>query len=260
LTGLLIALPKTKGDSEIKVHNLKSKPYVDLTLKIIEDFGVEVINQNYETFRIKGNQNYKAQEYNIEGDWSSAAFLIAAGLIGGKTEVTGIRQDSKQGDKRVLDALKSAGGKLTINEDSVIAEKSELKAFEFDATDCPDLFPPLVTIAAYCEGTSKIEGVNRLIYKESNRADALVSEFSKMGISVKIENDTMLIEGGQVKSAVIESHNDHRIAMAAAIAALGATGDITILDAECVNKSYPKFYFDLFKASLLPSRISKRRR
>lgn len=123
-----------------------------------------------------------------------------------------------------------------------------MKSFEFDATDSPDLFPPLTALAAYCEGTSRIMGASRLLHKESNRADALISEFGKMGIKIWVEEDQMLITGGRVTGAAVTSHNDHRIAMAAAVAALGADGRVSIKDSHCVSKSYPGFFGDLKKA------------
>ncbi len=249
LTGLLISLPVVENDSEIIVNNLKSKPYTDLTLQIIKDFGVKIENHDYKKFTIKGNQKYKAQDYRVEGDWSGASFLFVAGLIAGNVKVTGLNFESKQADKEILTAIKSAGGEVLIDSDSVTTKKSKLSAFEFDATDCPDLFPPLVTMAAYCQGTSKIKGVSRLKHKESNRANVLKSEFSKIGINIEIENDIMHIHGAKVLGGIIDSHNDHRIAMAAGIAALAAESEITILNADSIKKSYSRFFRDIMKKS-----------
>ena len=245
LTGLLIALPKAENDSEIIVKNLKSKPYIDLTIKMIQDFGGEVENKNHETFIIKGKQKYFKSSYLVEGDWSGAAFLLVAGLISGKMKVNGLNIDSLQADKEIITAIKKAKGHIFIKNDSIKTIKSELQAFEFDATDCPDLFPPLVAMAAYCKGTSKIKGVSRLKYKESDRATVLKNEFSKVGINITIQNDTMLIEGGKVTGGTIDSNNDHRIAMAAGTVALGAENEITILNADSVNKSYTRFFRDI---------------
>lgn len=245
LTGLLISLPKAKEDSEIIVNNLNSKPYIDLTLSMINDFGAEIINENYKKFIIKGNQKYFASNYTVEGDWSGAAFLLVAGLISGKMEVKGLNLNSLQADKEIITAIKKAKGHIFINERSIKTIKSELHAFEFDATDCPDLFPPLVSLAAYCEGTSKIKGVGRLIHKESNRAIVLKNEFAKIGINIILEDDIMLIEGGKVTGGTVDSNNDHRIAMAAGTVALGAESEITILNADSVNKSYTRFFRDI---------------
>jgi len=242
LTGLLIALPLLEGDSKILVKNLKSKAYIDMTLAIMKKFGAKVINNNYQEFIIKGNQKYRGRKYSIEGDWSGAAFLLVAGAISNKIEVENIDTDSQQADKKILDALELAGAKITINENSVLVEKNQLNAFDFDATHCPDLFPPLVSLAAMCKGTTKIMGVNRLIHKESNRAKTLQQEFTKMGINIKLQDDLMFIEGGKIKSATIDSHNDHRIAMAGYLFNILPNINIEILNKDAVNKSYPGFY------------------
>ncbi len=247
LTGLLIALAKAENDSIIKVQNLKSKPYIDLTLNILEDFKNKTENKAYKEFRIKGKQKFKAGNFNIEGDWSGAAFLLIAGLIAGEVKVIGLNTNSQQADIKILDAIKSADGNIDINPNSIVTKKSNLTCFEFDATHCPDLFPPLVVMAAYCKGTSKIKGVSRLIYKESNRAEVLQKEFTKIGIKISIENDHMFIEGSNVTGGIINSHNDHRIAMAAATAALSSEKEILIKNPECINKSYPNFYKDLLE-------------
>ncbi len=246
LTGLLIALPLVDGNSIISVKNLKSTPYIDMTIKIIQHFGVDIINNNYEEFIIKGNQKYIGTQYNIEGDWSGAAFLLVAGAISNKIEVENLDVDSLQADKKILDALEIAGAKITKNENSVLVEKNQLNAFAFDATHCPDLFPPLVSLASVCEGVTKIKGISRLIYKESNRAKTLQKEFAKMGIKISLQNDFMLIEGGKIKSAKIDSHNDHRIAMAGYLFNILPDIKIEIINREAVNKSYPEFY-DVFQ-------------
>jgi len=245
LTGLLMALPLAASASGIRVNNLKSKPYIDMTIQLLSDFGISIVHENYEMFSIPGNQEYQAREYTIEGDWSGAAFLLVAGAINGYLTVRGIRHDSKQSDKAVLDVLKMAGAEMKVNYDSVEIRKSALNAFTFDATECPDLFPPLAALAAYGKGISRIYGVERLTHKESNRAEAIRDELTKTGIKVLFEDNSMLIEGGKVSGAFVNSHNDHRIAMMAAVAALGAEGPITVEDAQCVAKSYPGFFSDL---------------
>jgi len=245
LTGLLIALPKAEGNSVIKVKNLKSKPYIDLTLSILEYFGIEIININHKEFQIKGNQKYQAQNYTIEGDWSGAAFFLVAGLIAGEVSLTGLNLNTKQADIKILEAIQLAEGDLNISENKITTKKSNLKAFHFDATDCPDLFPPLVTMAAFCKGETSIKGVNRLIHKESNRAEVLQKEFANIGIEIRIQNDFMIVKGGTVKGGTIHSHNDHRIAMAAAVSALSSKKEIIIKNAGSIKKSYPTFYNDL---------------
>jgi 3-phosphoshikimate 1-carboxyvinyltransferase len=245
LTGLLMALPLAEKDSEIKVNNLKSKPYIDMTIQILKSFGITIQNKDYTLFKIQGNQKYIPYNYTVEGDWSGGAFLLVAGAINGDLVVNGLRSDSWQSDMAVLKALKSSGAKIKINEDSVEIQKSKLKSFDFDATESPDLFPPLVALASYCEGTSSIKGVARLIHKESNRAATLKEEFEKMNISISITGDVMSVTGGKPTGAHVESHDDHRIAMAVAVAALGAAGRVFIHDSQCIAKSYPGFFDDL---------------
>jgi 3-phosphoshikimate 1-carboxyvinyltransferase len=245
LTGLLMALPLATGNSEIRVNNLKSKPYIDMTIQILKSFGITVENLDYNLFRIKGNQKYVPHSYIVEGDWSGAAFLLVAGAINGQLSVSGLRSDSMQSDKSIVNALEKAGAHIISGEDQIEITRSELKAFEFDATESPDLFPPLVALASYCEGKSTIKGVSRLIYKESDRAKALKEEFGKMEIKIEIDDDLMYVIGGKPQGARVESHDDHRIAMAIAITSLGASGKVSIRDSQCVAKSYPGFFDDL---------------
>jgi 3-phosphoshikimate 1-carboxyvinyltransferase len=245
LTGLLMALPVTSADSEIKVNNLKSKPYIDMTIQVLEKFGIKITNDVYTKFSIRGNQKYIPCHFKVESDWSGGAFLLVAGAIAGDVTVKGLRPDSKQSDKAILTALDKAGVRMSILDDSVKVSKSKMKAFEFDATESPDLFPPLVALASYCKGTSGIKGVSRLIHKESNRASALVEEFGKMNVKVEVSNDYLLVTGGKTSGASLYSHDDHRIVMAVAVTALGASGEVTIKDSHCVAKSYPGFFDDL---------------
>jgi 3-phosphoshikimate 1-carboxyvinyltransferase len=246
LTGLLMALPVLESDSEITVNDLRSKPYISLTLKLLEEFGITIINDSFSHFRIPGKQSYRPHEYTVEGDWSGAAFLLTAGAIAGEVAVDNLDCNSAQADRAVLDALINAGTRVTKTGNRVTAAMSDLHAFTFDATDCPDLFPPLAVLAAYCRGTSRLRGVKRLVYKESNRIEAITEVLQALNISVFTKDDEMIIEGGDVKGADVSSYNDHRIAMMAAIAALGSRGEVTINGAEAVNKSFPEF-FDTLK-------------
>jgi len=251
LTGLLMAYGKaaTKPVS-ITVNNLKSKPYIDLTLKVMNDFGYKVINHQYESFEIHPVTQPAAQpiHYMVEGDWSGAAFLLVAGAIAGEITVTGLDVFSTQADKAILQALTMSEAVMSIQEKQIVIGPGKLKAFHFDATDCPDLFPPLVALAAFCEGTTVIEGVGRLAHKESNRGLTLQREFGKMGVEITLQDDLMLVKGGNgVNAASVHSNHDHRIAMACAVAGLKATGSIVIEEAEAINKSYPDFYEDLKK-------------
>lgn len=244
LTGLLIALPLAQEDSILNVDQLQSIPYIDMTLDIMKRFGIDVQHYQYQTFQIKGKQKYKAQEYKIEGDWSGAAFHLVAAAISGELELIGIQTDSLQADKAILDALKKAGAIISIQKESVIVRKALLKRFEFDATHCPDLFPPLAVLAAAAEGISTIKGVNRLLYKESNRALVLQQELGKLGVEIEIDGDLMKIQGGKITGGKVDSHNDHRIAMAGAICSLLTEEAVIISNAEAIRKSYPDFYRD----------------
>ena len=249
LTGLLFAFgAAAKEEVTINVNDLKSRPYIDLTLDVMRRFGYNIINKNYRQFLIKPKSDIKnVVEYTVEGDWSSASFLLVAGAVSGTVKVTGLDETSAQADKAILSALISCGAVIKKNENFIEVCKVDLKSFKFDATDCPDLFPPLAVLAAYCTGTSIITGTHRLVAKESNRAGTLKEIFGKMGIEILLLKDEMHITGGKIKSAVVSSHHDHRIAMAAAIAGLGASGLIEIENAESINKSYPQFYNDLKK-------------
>jgi 3-phosphoshikimate 1-carboxyvinyltransferase len=246
LTGLLMAYAASNAkDVTITVNNLKSKPYIDLTLAVMKQFGWEVENRNYEQFHFTGTTNRQPQtiNYTVEGDWSGAAFLLVTGAIAGDITVNGLDVQSTQADRAVLQALQACGAKLSIQAEQINIGPANLKAFQFDATECPDLFPPLVALAAYCKGTTVIEGVTRLTHKESNRALTLQEEFGKMGVEIELQDDLMLIKGGNgLKGAAVHSHHDHRIAMACAVAALKATGETVISEAQAINKSYPDFY------------------
>ncbi len=246
LTGLIFSYSAAFArDVTIEVKNLSSKPYIDLTLEVLADFGLQIpVNNNYKSFDFKGN--YPSSwplEYVVEGDWSGASFLLVAGAIAGDIVVKGLDIFSTQADKEILQALIQSEANMSIEEKQICVSKSKLKAFHFNATDCPDLFPPLVALAAYCNGSSVIEGVHRLTHKESNRALTLQEEFAKMGVEIVLQDNLMLIKGGgKIKGANVHSHHDHRIAMACAIAALGAEGDTIIEEAQAVNKSYPQFW------------------
>ena len=246
LTGLLMAYGKAATKPvTITVNNLKSKPYIDLTLQVMKHFGYTVINNQYESFEIHPVQQPAKQliSYTVEGDWSGAAFLLVAGAIAGQITVTGLDVFSTQADKAILQALSMSEAVMSVEEKQIVIGPGRLKAFHFDATDCPDLFPPLVALAACCEGTTVIEGVSRLAHKESNRGLTLQKEFGKMGIEVILQDDLMLVKGGNgLKGANVHSNHDHRIAMACAVAALRADGDTIIGEADAINKSYPDFY------------------
>ena len=238
LTGLLMALPLVGEESEIEVTGLRSRPYISLTIELLKDFGINVDNTGFSRFSIKGNQSYRPREYNIEGDWSGAAFLLVAGALAGEVSVRNLSGTSMQADRAIMQALSDAGCLLTEDNDRIIAERSDLKAFTFDATDSPDLFPPLSALASCCKGTSR----SRLRHKESDRSAAIADVLESTGITIRFDNDEMLITGGDIRGAAVSSHNDHRIAMMAAVMATVATGPVAIAGAEAVDKSFPDFF------------------
>ncbi|MDP4261537.1 MAG: 3-phosphoshikimate 1-carboxyvinyltransferase [Bacteroidota bacterium] len=251
LTGLLLAYAASDAkDVSIKVNNLKSKPYIDLTLDVMKQFGFKIPgNKNYEEFYFSGTTHHSpltTHHYFVEGDWSGGAFLLVAGAIAGPMTIKGLDMASSQADKTIVDALMAANAGIAIEAKGIKIHPASMNAFEFDATDSPDLFPPLVALAAYCKGETKIKGVSRLTHKESNRALTLQEEFGKMGITIELNNDVMIIHGGTgVRGAAVHSRHDHRVAMACAVAALNAGGEMIIEEAQAVKKSYPDFYSDL---------------
>jgi len=252
LTGLLLAYSALDASNvAIKVKNLKSKPYVDLTLSVMESFLLKVPeNRNYEAFYFDETPDTKRGDfvdYTVEGDWSGGAFLLVAGAVAGSIKVAGLDIGSTQADKKILEALENSGADVIIGEKEIEVSNSPLGpggvAFEFDATDCPDLFPPLAALAACCKGITKITGVHRLAHKESNRGLTIQEELGKMNIKVVLKDNEMLIEGTtEIKANTVHSHHDHRIAMMCAVLALKAEGETVIEEAEAINKSYPDFY------------------
>lgn len=250
LTGLLMAYGGAGAkDCTITVTHLKSKPYIDLTLAVMHHFGWRVECIHHEQFVFSASDNSldnTTVTYQVEGDWSGASFLLVAGAIAGAIVVEGLDPFSTQADKAVLQALIDAGCQISIQPKRIEIAQLPLKAFHFNATDCPDLFPPLVALASYCKGKTVIEGVSRLAHKESNRALTLQQEFGKLGVSITLQDDLMIIEGGKgVHGATVHSRHDHRIAMACAVAALKANGVVDIEEADAINKSYPHFFKDL---------------
>lgn len=250
LTGLLLAYAAADAsDVSIRVNNLKSRPYIDLTLDVMKRFGLKTPeNRNYEEFYFRKEpvEEEPTHRYTVEGDWSGGAFLLVAGAVAGPVTIRGLDIASTQADKAIIQALMNANAGIALDAKEIQLHPAKLSAFEFDATDCPDLFPPLVALASYCEGETRIKGVSRLAHKESDRGLTLQEEFGKMGVTVHLEGDLMRIEGGaRVNGAAVSSRHDHRIAMACAVAALKAAGETTIEHAEAINKSYPDFYNDL---------------
>jgi len=244
LSGLIMALPLCQEDSEVVVHNLTSRRYIDMTISVLRSFGVVVETDGTDRFMIKGKQSYRACKYLVEGDWSGAAFLLVAGAIAGDVTVRNLGSDL-QPDRMIVDVLVQAGARVKKDGDIVHVEQSRLKAFEYDANGSPDLFPALAVLACSCEGKSVIHGMGRPMSKESDRASALAFELGRIGARIRIEGDSMSVEGSRLHGGHIDPRGDHRIAMAAAIAALTSDKGVEIEKEGCVAKSYPDFFRDL---------------
>lgn len=249
ITGLLLALPLAKEDTELYVRNAVSTPYIDMTIDTARRFGVEIMHHegDYSQFFVEGRQRYTPADLDIEGDWSAAATMLVAGAIAGRITVKNISTLSKQADTAICRALERAGAGIIIEHDAItVTRPKHLRAFSFDATNAPDLFPALAALAAAAEGESVITGTRRLLHKESDRAEAIRQEYEKVGIEVDLEEENVMkIRGGDIRPATVFSHNDHRMAMSMAISALRCRGEVTIENAECVEKSYPAFFDDL---------------
>lgn len=248
ITGLLLALPLAKEDTTLHVRSAVSTPYIDMTIDTAKRFGVEIMHHegDYSEFYIEGGQKYAPADLAIEGDWSGASTMLVAGAISGHVTVKNLSTLSKQADTAICRALERAGAGIIIEGDSITVTKRRLRSFTFDATNSPDLFPALAALAAAAHGQSTIIGTQRLLHKESDRAETIRQEYEKLGIEVDIsEENVMKIRGGEIHPATVFSHNDHRIAMSLAVSALRCKGNVTIENAECVEKSYPTFFEDL---------------
>jgi 3-phosphoshikimate 1-carboxyvinyltransferase len=246
VSGFLMALPRVRDDSQVVVNNMQSTPYIHLTLAVMNAFGVSA-DADFDRghFLVRGGQVYRPRHHRVEGDWSGAAFLLVAGAIAGRVILTGLKADSLQADRSIIRILKECGAQVSDDSDSVSVSQGNLSAFDFNAQDAPDLFPPLAVLACYCRGTSRIHGVRRLRHKESARAEALVDVLGRMGAQIRTDGDALEITGSGLKGGRVDSHHDHRIAMAAAVAALGSRDGVEIVNPECVGKSYPQFFDDL---------------
>ena len=272
ISGLLMALPLLEEDTVIELNNPKSIPYLFITMDVMKAFGVKVWcdmeggeefaeSKDWSdctsiTFHIKGGQAYKAADMDIEGDWSSAANFLVAGAVFGRVELTGLDTKSLQADLSIMDILMEAGASLSqLGDDDpkglIHVQRAPLSAFEVDAANCPDLFPIVAVLAAFCEGTSRIAGVGRLANKESDRGKAILEMLTKMGVNAKIAGDKLIVEGHSLarrtlthtllRGGSFTSHHDHRMVMALRVAGIGADSPIEIDDAQCVAKSFPTF-------------------
>ncbi|MFW9811895.1 MAG: 3-phosphoshikimate 1-carboxyvinyltransferase [Candidatus Thorarchaeota archaeon] len=248
ISGLLLACSKAENETRVELTtHLESKPYVEMTIEVMRHFGIVVdplSDQN--TFRVPGKQEYRASEFVVPGDFSSAAIPLAAGSLCGKTEVNGLSRDSRQGDSLILRFLENMGGSVTSSEGGFTTQLSELHASDIDVAHTPDLVPILSVLATQALGTTRIYNAGRLRIKESDRLTSIRTELNKMGARINETTDGLVIEGPTpLHGADIDSHSDHRIAMACFVAALIAEGQTIINGVECVTKSYPTFLEDM---------------
>ncbi len=287
ISGLLMALPFAEKNSSLIVHEPKSIPYIFITLEVLKKFGLKIGNEmlggrdflesngdwslcTEMVFKVRGGQGYKAADIDLEGDWSAAANFLVAGAVFGQVEIAGLDTTSLQADLSIMDILMDAGASLSQldgDKGNITVQRAPLRAFKVDASNCPDLFPIISVLAAFCQGTSRLAGVGRLANKESDRAKAILEMLSQMGVRARVEGDEMVIEGHSLAQRIISSaaenagrdssqpggipgllnggaytsHHDHRMVMALKVASLGASSPIVIDDEACVAKSFPQF-------------------
>jgi 3-phosphoshikimate 1-carboxyvinyltransferase len=250
ISSLLMIAPYTEDGIRIKIANgLRSRPYIDITLDVMQAFGVEAVNRSYKEFLVKGGQGYKGRYYRIEGDYSSAAYFLAAGAIGGKpVTVNNLKTDSVQGDRYLLNILSKMGCSVEYQKEPVrISRHDELTGITVNMGDYPDIVQTVAVVATYAHGKTKITNIGHLRFKETDRLSDMAAELVKMGIRADVTDDTLVVYGGKPRGAEIEAHGDHRMTMSLAIAALFAEGNSIINGAEAVTKSYPQFFADLSK-------------
>jgi 3-phosphoshikimate 1-carboxyvinyltransferase len=251
VSGLMFACPRARKDTEITVTTpLESKGYVEMTREVLAKHDIEIsISDDYRQLCIPSGQTFQPYDHRTPGDFSSATFLLAAAAITrSRVAVKNLDYSLVQSDKAIVGILKrmSVNGKVCSNQVEIEGTGSPLEAVDVDAKDTPDLAPVCAALACYAKGTSRINGAKRLRLKESDRLQSLHVELAKMGADIAVEEDGLTVKGPcELHGAVIDPHNDHRIAMACAVAALGAKGETRIRDAECVKKSYPRFFIDL---------------
>lgn len=246
ISGLLLSLPFYNFNSEIRVTTpLESKGYVDMTIDVMRQFGIEVKNNNYHSFKVSGGQRYKSTNYTIEGDFSQAAFFLASGALGSFVVCKGLNLESRQGDRGIIDIIKRMGGNIVAEEDGVAALPSKLHGCVIDASQTPDLVPVLAVLGALAEGETVINNATRLRIKESDRLTAIAEQLNALGATVIEKTDGLIIEGIEsLKGGTVNSCNDHRIAMSIAIASACCGEEVVVNDSDCVKKSYPHFWKD----------------
>jgi len=248
LTSLLLSAPYFRNDTTIRiVGDLTSKPYADITLDIMKAFGIHAQNEAYQTFRVQGNQAYRARDYTVEGDWSSASyFLAAAAVTGGTAALTGLNPDSVQGDAGFLGALAEMGCAVEKTASEIRIRGNSLRGIHINMNSMPDAVQTLAVVALFAEGPTTIEGIGNLRIKETDRIHALEKELSRLGARVEAGEDSITIHPGSYSGGEIETYNDHRMAMSFAVAGLRVPG-VKIKNPRCVEKSFPDF-FERFQA------------
>lgn len=245
ITGLMFALPLLDGDSVIHLTSpLQSKGYIDMTIAVMKQFGVEIecVGDDY---MIKGGQCYKPCDYTTEGDWSQAAFFLVGGALSGNVRVNGVKANSYQGDKEIVQILRRFGAEIEQGNDYVVCKGGSLCGIDIDASQIPDLVPVLAVCGAFAKGTTRIYNAERVRLKESDRLLAISEGLSRCGAKISQTPDGLIIEGTEfIDGGNADGFNDHRIVMSMAIAALKSRSSITVSDRESITKSYPDFFED----------------
>lgn len=248
ISGLLFALPLLEGDSIIELtSSLESSSYVGMTLSCLAKYGIKIINENHQRYFIPGSQRYQAHNSNIEGDWSQAAFWAVGGALGKGVICEGVDFDVLQGDRVIVDIMKSMGAMLHKEDSSLCIESGKTQGTTIDAADCPDIIPVLTVLASVSSGRTEIINAGRLRIKECDRLAAISRELNKLGAAVTELPEGLIIEGkpeGLKGGADVDAWNDHRIAMSLAIAAQCCSEPIVLTGAGSVSKSYPEFWQD----------------
>lgn len=245
ISGLLLSLPLLKDNSTIELTTpLESSAYVDMTISTMKKFGVN-IEKSHSGYIIPGNQSYNSCNYCVEGDYSQAAFFIAAGSIGAPIRITGLRKNSVQGDSKAIEIFKEFGSSIEWDSNGLVITPQKLNGIKIDASQVPDLVPILAITACFANGTTEIVNASRLRIKECDRLKAISDSLNSLGANIIEKPDGLIIKGvNKLTSGTVDSFNDHRIVMALSIAAIMADGNIKITNAQSINKSYPSFFKD----------------
>lgn len=251
VSGLLLLSSLLDQRSSIYLTTkLESRAYVNITIKVLRDFGIIVNELEEGVFEIYGGRDkiLPPKEYQIEGDWSNAAIFIVGGCLGDSIKMSGLNLESSQGDKKIVEILKKAGAILTCSDDCISSNGSHLNSFEVDFSETPDLFPILSVVAALSKGQSILKGGERLKLKESNRIESTFQMLKSLGADVKKRDDGLIIQGKEIlDGGIVNSFNDHRIVMSATMASIKCKEPVSIVNAGAVKKSYPNFFDDFKK-------------